>query len=233
MIDWHSHILPAMDDGSKDVAESISMLEMQTSQGVGTVIATPHFYANDETVAVFLKRRAEAYEALKEQLGDRAPNILLGAEVRYYQGISRLEGLKDLAIEGSKLLLLEMPMSVWTETMVRELVELAGKNRVRIVLAHVERYIKLQKRSVWDRIVDSGILLQVNASFVTSLASKRKALALLQDGVVQFLGSDCHNLTTRPPVLGQAAEVIRKKLGDDFLNQMQQYGYSLLTATIQ
>jgi protein-tyrosine phosphatase len=117
--------------------------------------------------------------------------------------------------------------------MVRELVELAGKNRVRIVLAHVERYIKLQKRSVWDRIVDSGILLQVNASFVTSLASRRKALALLQDGVVQFLGSDCHNLTTRPPVLGQAAEVIRKKLGDDFLNQMQQYGYSLLTATIQ
>jgi protein-tyrosine phosphatase len=222
-----------MDDGSKDVAESISMLGMQTSQGVGTVIATPHFYANDETVSAFLKRRAEAYEALKEQLGDQGPNILLGAEVRYYQGISRLEGLKELAIEGSKLLLLEMPMSVWTETMVRELVELAGKNRVRIVLAHVERYIKLQKRSVWDRIVDSGILLQVNASFVTSLASRRKALALLQDGVVQFLGSDCHNLTTRPPVLGQAAEVIRKKLGDDFLNQMQQYGYSLLTATIQ
>lgn len=233
MIDWHSHILPAMDDGSKDVAESISMLGMQTSQGVGTVIATPHFYANDETVAAFIKRRAEACEALKEQLGDHGPNILLGAEVRYYQGISRLEGLKELAIEGSKLLLLEMPMSVWTETMVRELVELAGKNRVRIVLAHVERYIKLQKRSVWDRIVDSGILLQVNASFVTSLASRRKALALLQDGVVQFLGSDCHNLTTRPPVLGQAAEVIRKKLGDDFLNQMQQYGYSLLTATIQ
>jgi protein-tyrosine phosphatase len=222
-----------MDDGSKDVAESISMLGMQTSQGVGTVIATPHFYANDETVSAFLKRRAEAYEALKEQLGDQGPNILLGAEVRYYQGISRLEGLKELAIEGSKLLLLEMPMSVWTETVVRELVELAGKNRVRIVLAHVERYIKLQKRSVWDRIVDSGILLQVNASFVTSLASRRKALALLQDGVVQFLGSDCHNLTTRPPVLGQAAEVIRKKLGDDFLNQMQQYGYSLLTATIQ
>ena len=66
MIDWHSHILPAMDDGSKDVAESISMLGMQTSQGVGTVIATPHFYANDETVAAFLKRRAEASEALKE-----------------------------------------------------------------------------------------------------------------------------------------------------------------------
>lgn len=233
MIDWHSHILPAMDDGSKDVAESISMLGMQTSQGVATVIATPHFYANDETVASFIERRAKAYEALKEQLGENGPHILLGAEVRYYQGISRLEGLKDLTIEGSKLLLLEMPMSVWTETMVRELVELSGKNSVRIVMAHVERYIKLQRSAVWNRLLESGIMMQVNASFFTSLASRRKAITLLQDGVVQFLGSDCHNLTTRPPVLGQAAEVIRRKLGNGFLDQMQEYGYSLLTATIQ
>lgn len=233
MIDWHSHILPAMDDGSKDVAESISMLEMQTSQGVETVIATPHFYANDESVAAFIERRAKAFETLKTQLGDRAPRIMLGAEVRYYQGISRLEGLRDLRIEGSKLLLLEMPMSVWTETMVRELVELSGKNGIRIVLAHVERYLKLQKRSVWERILDSGIMMQVNASFFASVASKRKAITLLQDGMIQFLGSDCHNLTTRPPILGKAFEVIRKKLGDDFLDQMQQYGYSLLTATIQ
>ena len=80
-------------------------------------------------------------EALKPQLPENAPRILLGAEVRYYQGISRLEGLKKLTVEGSKLLLLEMPMGVWTESMVRELVELSGKSSVRIVLAHVERYL--------------------------------------------------------------------------------------------
>lgn len=233
MIDWHSHILPGMDDGSKDVAESISMLQMQTSQGVGTVIATPHFYANDETVASFIERRHKAFKTLKEQLPENAPNILLGAEVRYYPGISRLEGLHDLRTEGSKLLLLEMPMSVWTETMVRELIELSGKNSVRIVLAHVERYLKLQKQSTWDRILESGIMMQVNASFFTSLASKRKAITLLEKGMVQFLGSDCHNLTTRPPILGKAFDVIRKKLGEDFLDQMNQYGYSLLATTIQ
>lgn len=229
MIDWHSHILPGMDDGSKDVAESISMLEMQASQGVRTVIATPHFYANDETVAAFLERRHTAYEALKEQLPANAPRILLGAEVRYYQGISRLEGLKNLRIEGSRLLLLEMPMAAWTESTVRELIELSGKNSVHIVLAHVERYLKLQKQSVWDRILESGIRMQVNGSFFTSLASRHKAIALLDGGVTQFLGSDCHNLTTRPPALGKAAEIIRKKLGDDCLEQINQYGYSLLT----
>lgn len=231
MIDWHNHILPGMDDGSKDVAESISMLAMQTAQGVKTVIATPHFYANDETVDSFVERRAKAMEALKEQLPENSPDIFLGAEVRYYQGISRLEGLKELRIEGTKLLLLEMPMSVWTESMVRELIELSGKNSVKIVLAHVDRYLRLQKQSVWDRIMESGIMMQINGSFITSLASKRKALALLEEGVVQFLGSDCHNLTSRPPVLGKALEVVRKKFGDEYVDQMQQYGYSLL-ATI-
>lgn len=229
MIDWHSHILPGMDDGSKDVAESVSMLQMQASQGIGTVIATPHFYANDETVAAFADRRRKAYEALREQLPENAPRILLGAEVRYYQGISRMEDLNDLRIEGSKLLLLEMPMAVWTESVIRELIELSGKRSVQIVLAHIERYLRLQKQSVWDRLVESGILMQVNGSFFTTLASKRKAISLLEEGMVQFLGSDCHNLTTRSPQLGKAFEVIRKKFGDDYVDQMKQYGYSLLT----
>lgn len=228
MIDWHSHILPGMDDGSKDVEESLAMLQMQEAQKVATVIATPHFYANDEAVATFVERRAKAYEALKEKLPENAPRILLGAEVRYYQGISRMENLKDLRIEGSKLLLLEMPMTVWTEYMIRELVEMSSKSSVRIVLAHVERYLRFQKQSVWDRIAESGILMQVNGSFFTTLASKRKAISLLQEGMVQFIGSDCHNLTTRSPQLGKAYEVIRKKLGDDFVDQIKQYGYSLL-----
>ena len=231
MIDWHSHILPGMDDGSKDVAESIAMLQMQAAQGVKTVIATPHFYANDEKVASFVERRAKALEALKAQLPEDTPGILLGAEVRYYQGISRMEDLMDLRIEGSKLLLLEMPMAVWTEYMIRELVELSGRSRVRIVLAHVERYLRLQKQSVWERLADSGILMQINGNFVTSLTTKRKAIALLAEGSVQFLGSDCHNLTTRSPQLGKAFEVIRKKLGDDYLDQMNHYGYSLFAAT--
>ena len=231
MIDWHSHILPGMDDGSKSVEESISMLRLQAAQGVETVVATPHFYANDESVADFISRRTKALEDLKAQLPEDAPELRLGAEVKYYQGISRMEDLKQLRIQGSKLLLLEMPMCAWTEYMVRELVELSGKGGVILVLAHVERYLHLQKQSVWDRLADSGILMQINGSFLTGFASRRKALALLGCGMVQFLGSDCHDLTVRPPQLSRAFEVIRKKLGDDYLNQMNQFGYSLFTAT--
>jgi protein-tyrosine phosphatase len=231
VIDWHSHILPAMDDGSRDTAESISLLNMQVSQGISTVIATPHFYANDETVASFLERRKQALELLKSELPEGAPEIRLGAEVKYYQGISRMEDLKELRIEGSKLLLLEMPMSHWTEYMVRELIELSGKSSIKIVLAHVERYFHLQKQAVWDRLFENGILAQVNASFFHSFATKRKAIALLQEGSIQLIGSDCHGVTSRPPQIDKAFEVIRKKLGDEYLNQMNEYGYSLLATT--
>ena len=140
MIDWHTHILPEMDDGSHCVAESISMVNMQAAQGVSSIIATPHFYANHDTVSSFLDRRDKTYGLLKAELPREAPDIKIGAEVLYYQGISRLEGLMALRIEGSKLLLLEMPMTEWTEHMIKELIELSGKGGIRLVLAHVERY---------------------------------------------------------------------------------------------
>ena len=228
MIDWHCHILPAMDDGSRDVAESVALVNMQVSQGIKTVIATPHFYANDETVELFLDRRKKSLELLMAELPDGPPEILLGAEVRYYQGISRMADLKALRIEGTKLLLLEMPMSKWTEYMIKELVEMSAKSSFRIVLAHVERYMSFQKQEVWNRLIDSGILMQVNASFFTSLASKRKALMLLKRGYIHFVGSDCHGVTSRPPQIGKAFEVIQKKLGDEYICEMSGHGYSVL-----
>lgn len=231
MIDWHSHILPGMDDGSRDVAESISLIEMQAAQGVSTVIATPHFYANDESVESFLDRRKEAFETLNKELPEGSPEILLGAEVRYYQGISRMPGLKDLRIQGSKLLLLEMPMTRWTEYMIRELIELSGMSGIRVVLAHIERYLSLQKQDVWARAYENGILMQVNASFFLSLTSRRKAISLLQEGDIHFVGSDCHNLTSRPPQIGKAFEYLQKKLGDEYIDQMNEYGYSMLSTT--
>ena len=217
-----------MDDGSRDTAESISMINVLRTQGVGTVIATPHFYANDESVDSFLERRKSAFERLSAELPEGSPEILLGAEVRYYQGINRMADLKALRIEGTKLLLLEMPMSSWTEYMVRELIEMSGRSSIKVVLAHVERYMALQKQSVWNRLLESGILMQVNASFFTSFASKRKALSLLREGSVHFVGSDSHNMSSRPPRVGKAFEVIQKKLGENYLKQMNEYGHSLL-----
>ena len=231
MIDWHSHVLPGIDDGSRNVAESISMIQMQSSQEIKTVIATPHFYANDESVDSFLKRREKAAERLKAQLPEDAPQILCGAEVRYYPGISHLEDLKRLTIEGSKLLLLEMPIVGWTEYTIRELMALSRRSDIDLVLAQAERYMSLQKRAMWAELRSYGVLIQANASFFTAWHTKHKAIFLLREGYIQFVGTDSHNMTSRPPQLGKAMAVIRKKLGDGYIDQMSAYGYSKLTSS--
>lgn len=227
MIDWHSHLLPEMDDGSHSVAESMAMMQAQTEQGVTTVIATPHFYANDESVDSFLKRRTRAAELLREQLPEGMPSVRLGAEVRYYPGISRMEGLRSLCIEDSNLLLLEMPMIPWTESMVRELIGMSGRDGICLLMAHIDRYLSLQSREVWSRLLDNGVLMQTNASFFASLTTRRKALSLLKEGYIHLLGSDCHNMTSRPPHIGKAFDVIQRRFGPDYVRQMNEYGYSL------
>ena len=228
MIDWHSHILPGMDDGSKNVEESLCLMKMLAGQGVDTVVATPHFYANDESVDSFLERRTVSFETLQAHLSDSLPEVLLGAEVSYYPGISRMADLRRLRIENTQLLLLEMPMSKWSEYTVNELMELSCFGETKIVLAHVERYLSYQSSEALERLVDSSLLMQANATFFTQLSSRRKALRLLSDGIIRFLGSDTHNTKTRPPLIGKAVEVIQRKFGDGFIEEMNGYGYSLL-----
>ena len=228
MIDFHSHILPRMDDGSKDVAESLRLLAMLEEQGVKRVVATPHFYANDEPMDKFLSRRAASFEALIRAADETAPQILLGAEVRYYQGISRLSGLKELCIQGTNLLLLEMPCSRWTEHTAREVVDLCCRGDITVVLAHVERYWFLQSRAVQELIGGSGVLMQANAEFFTGFATRRRGLRLLDAGGIHLLGSDCHGVTHRPPCLGQAFDYVRRKRGERFLQDILTFAEELL-----
>ncbi len=156
------------------------------------------------------------------------PRVLLGAEVKYYPGISARNDLRDLCVEGTRLLLLEMPFSEWTEYTLRELNVLACSKGVTIVLAHIERYLPFQKSDVWIKLRNNGILMQVNASYFSSFVTRRRALRLLHDGFVHMIGSDCHNVTSRPPLIARAYDVIHKRFGEDFISQMHEYGQSLL-----
>lgn len=228
MIDWHSHILPRIDDGSCDIDESIALLSMLKHQGVGIVAATPHFFADDMSVEKFLSRRQQSLDAVRAALQDSEIDIVTGAEVRYYPGIGKLDGLEKLCIGGSNLLLLEMPMGEWTDYTVRELSEIANTSGVRLILAHIERYLTMQRERSWSKLYDSGILMQVNASFFNEFGTRRKALSMLKKGNIHIVGSDCHNLKYRPPKLDKAYAIIKKKLGDDFVTQFNEYGCSLL-----
>lgn len=223
MIDFHSHILPSIDDGSKSIDESLQLLKILKRQGIDKIVATPHFYANHNSVEEFLEKRRLSYESLVPFLTDDLPQIRLGAEVKYYEGISRLENLNKLCVEGSKLLLLEMSMMKWTAYTLRELTELASQGRVTVVLAHIERYLRFQPFDLIYELVDSGILIQANADFFLSFGSRHKALSMLNRNLIHFIGSDCHDLINRPPKMMDAISYIKRKAGDDLLLQMNHF----------
>ncbi len=228
MIDFHSHVLPGMDDGSRDEQESLKLLALLKKQGADTVAATSHFYIDRRSPASFLRKREESWERLKAVLPPDAPRILLGAEVLFFPGISRLEEIADLCLEGTDLLLLEMPFMTWSEAMIREVKELAHSGRVTVLLAHIDRYYARQRRSVWDEFLDSDILIQANADFFLGRWTRRRALRLLEEGTIHLLGSDCHNLSDRRPRLDEARSVIAEYLGPSFLREIDGFGRSLI-----
>lgn len=229
MIDFHSHILPGIDDGSRSVEESLRMLGALKAQGVDTAAATPHYYASHRSPEEFLERRAKAYERLRPALEQGLPDIRLGAEVRYYPGVSRLESLTSLCLEGTSLLLLEMPFGGWSEYMLREVQELARSERVTVLLAHVERYLRELKPTAWDMLLQEGVLMQSNADFFLPFLTRRRAMGLLQSGRIHLLGSDCHDPVNRRPRMDEAAAAIRERLGNEPLREMERLGQTILS----
>ena len=208
MIDIHTHILPGIDDGSPCVDMSLAMLREEKRQGVSAVVLTPHFYAFRNSPEEFLDRRNRAWQQLLDAWTPDLPELHLGAEVRYYEGICQLPELSRLCMDGGETLLLEMPFSPWSRQMVRDILELEGRSRV--ILAHIERYFSFAPGEAWQLLREQGVAMQCNASFFLNWKTRRKALGMYRRGEVDFLASDCHNLTTRPPELGPAWEYIRK-----------------------
>ena len=230
MIDFHTHILPGIDDGSRDASMTEAMLAEERHQGVDIVAATPHFYADRMSVDHFLERRAAAYEkteAIRAEHadGDALPALVCGAEVYYFRGIGRAEAVPELCIGGTKTLLLEMPFQEWDEEVLQDVKDLIRKQHLNIVLAHVERYIDFQKhRKIWDAVMDLPLTPQINAGsfykkggFLRPDKKRKFCMNFLREHPDLILGSDCHNMTSRKPNLAGAREEIRKALGDDAL----------------
>ena len=232
MIDFHSHFLPRMDDGSRSVEESLEMLRVSLDQGVDVMAATPHFYAFREDPDSFLERRAAAFARLPLEDAPH-PKLLLGAEVYYFDGMSNSESLRRLTLEGTRYILIEMPFSRWSDHMVDEVLRLRDRLRLKPYLAHIERYLRAQRGTDYiERFLREGLLIQCNADFFLTRTSARKALRMLRNGQIHLLGSDAHNMAERAPELGDAVELIRAELGDGVLHEMDATGQAMLRTVL-
>ncbi len=223
IVDFHSHILPGIDDGSASVEQSVAMLQMEAAQGIDRVIATPHFYAQHHKPERFLEKRACAEALLRQELSlhPELPQVGIGAEVYYFNGISHCDVLSELTIDKKSYILIEMPLPPWNERMYRELEGIWIKQGLIPIIAHIDRYIApLQTHKIPQRLAQLPVVIQANASFFLERSTKRMALRMLKQGMIHLLGSDCHNLSDRAPNLGSALQIISSKLGPQAISEI-------------
>ena len=231
MIDFHSHILPGMDDGSRSVEESIELLHRESDQGAERVVLTPHFYAGRDSVEPFLKRRSEKLELLLDAARDdeRVPDLHVGAEVYYFPDMGKADLLPKLCMEGTQILLVELPFCQWSREMYRDVRRIIEKQKLTVMLAHVDRYVDFQKkRDVWDEMFELPLYAQINAESFLNWKKRRRSLRLLKELPDVVLGSDCHNLERRPPNLMEGREEVRKRAGEKRLADIDELGKRIL-----
>ena len=227
MIDFHTHVLPGIDDGSRDIQMTKEMLLLEKEQGVDLVVVTPHFYAHRTRVDQFLQKRENALNKVEALMSEEPdlPEIKVGAEVYYFTGIGRAEHIKELSIQGTDYLLLELPFRPWDKEVLTDIKELKSRQRLKVILAHVERYRDMQKdKGLYEDVLDAGDIIQMNSgSFLEAGVLKRRNLFKIADsGRKMILGSDCHNTSSRRPNLQEGLNLIEKKLGAENVKEIKE-----------
>jgi protein-tyrosine phosphatase len=222
LIDFHIHALPGFDDGADTAAVSLAMLGALARQGIARAVLTPHFYPN-ETVRAFLARREEAarglgaaWSALSE--GDR-PNVRLcmGAEVYLSRETAEDPELASLCCEGSRQILIELPFEPYAAWMGEALWNIQRARGLSVTLAHLERYLHWYAPEDFDALLEAapGACAQFNTATFGDKRRLRFLESLFRAGVPIVLGSDAHNMTTRPPDFSAAFRYFSRRGGSE------------------
>ncbi len=231
LVETHCHILPGIDDGAKDVETSLNMIKELQNQGAKRIIVTPHYYSDSISLDDFVAKRDRALAELKSALPEGSPEIIPAAEVFITRYLFHNDDLSPLCFGKNRYILIEHPFSSsFSDESYERLLSLCCDYGMTPILAHIERYPALMSNEdKLDRFINMGCLAQVNiSSFVDSPRLTRKKLfKYLDSGRIHLIGSDCHNLTSRPPEYEKGAKKIIKKCGEDALNRLIQNANSL------
>ncbi len=223
-IDLHTHILPGVDDGARDLAQSIRMARIAEQGGISHLVATPHsldWPAEDQQPAVdaAVGRLNAALQAAGVPV-----TILPGVEVAIVPEISaQVRSGQVFGLAHSRYVLLELPATaypLYTEQTVFEL-QLSG---MAVILAHPERNARIEERpDLVLPLVERGVLLQVTAGSIVGQFGPRvqkTARNMLQRGMVHLIASDAHDDTHRRPVLAEAVRAAGEIVGPEQAHAM-------------
>ena len=205
-IDLHSHVLPGIDDGAEDLAESLAMARLAAEDGTAVLAATPHVRVDHPEVIV--PELAGLVDAVNEQLAREGVDLKVvgGGEVALLDALERPEEeLRLVTLGGGGTLLVETPHGPLPGAF-DSLLEAVGRRGFRVLLAHPEHSPDIQRRPErMGELADQGILLQVTAGSFTAARKapwRRAALLALEQGWAHVVASDGHSATWRRPRIG-------------------------------
>ena len=187
IVDFHSHILPSLDHGCEDIAQSLSQISLIQNAGTDMVVATSHFYPGRMSLSDFLDRRESAVSLLLQNLSEDMPQIAVGAEVHCYPGLENMVGIENLCIKGTRCMLLEMPLGDWTDAHF-ETVDALSNDGYTLLMAHIDRYSEYDV----DRLMQLDVQAQVNAVSLCSFLKRRRVKKWFDQDRVFAIGSDLH-----------------------------------------
>lgn len=211
MFDLHSHVLPFLDDGARDVNMSLAMLKESKEQGIEKVVATSHCVVKDqESIDKFLTKRQENYEKLMAEIPDKGiyPEILLGAEVHLCKDISEFDNLSSLCYQNTNYILLEMSEDYKPSNLSEWVYNISIKG-FRPVIAHVDRYSFY--RDIIDELSHLDVVYQINASRFLTMSDRHHLKNVFKLHNKFVASSDMHNLTSRVCNMAPARKIAEKK----------------------
>lgn len=223
-VDLHSHILPGVDDGSKDMQETLRMLKIAYDEGIRTIIATPHYVAGANNAPSEQLIRVCAQVQTEAEKIDQKMRILLGNEIYYSESVlEAIQAGTALTLAGSRYVLIEFSPKETFKNIFRGLGELVRAGYLPI-LAHMERYQCLHKKEDSAlELINLGCYLQMNSgSLIGGILDTEATYCrkLVQRELIHFLGSDCHDDKVRIPSMLKAMERLKKKCDEEVLERI-------------
>lgn len=198
------------------------MIAKLQEQGAKKIILTPHYYSDTISLDDFLKMRYEAVNDLLKALPAGSPEIIPAAEVYISEYLFNNKNIDELKIGNTNYVLIEHPFSSsFSENTYDRLMNMFCDYGAKPILAHIERYGALMEDTdKLDDYIDMGCLTQVNiSSFAESHRKvKKKLFKLLDSGRIHLIGSDCHNMSSRPPEYEDGVKEIIKHSGQEAID---------------
>lgn len=220
--DVHCHILPGVDDGAKTMELSLEMLRKEYQDGVRSILLTPHF--RREMFEPSMDEIYEAFDALTFAVRRTRLRLYLGCE--YHVNMEMCEDLllgRRPTLAGSPYVLCEFSSGDSASYIKERCYQLASRGFIP-VLAHIERYQALTKDfDLISELIEFGCRMQVNAGSILGkdgFNAKRFCKKLIREDMLHYIGSDAHDMKSRPPLLGECAEYLEKKCGYDYTQKV-------------